>query len=89
MAGSADFGCAGSGIWARGEGLRPNNVNLGRKLVEMEDEGKSSCEKLRVVLAILLVVAVCQNIPSEMQVHAKVPTSGISDLRNIFRPPNR
>ena len=38
-----------------------HNVNLGRKWVEMEDEGELSCEKLRVVLAVLLVVAVCQN----------------------------
>ena len=36
-------------------------VNLGRKWVETEDEGTSSCEKLRLVLAVLLVVAVCQN----------------------------
>ena len=36
-------------------------VNLGRKWVETEDEGKSSCEKLWAVLALLLVVAVCQH----------------------------
>ena len=41
-------------------------MNLGRKWVETEDEGKSSCEKLRVVLAVLLVVAVCQITPSEI-----------------------
>ena len=35
-----------------GEGQK--KVNLGRKWVETEDEGKSSCEKLRPVLAVLL-----------------------------------
>ena len=43
MARSSDIGWAGSGIWARGEGLkRYKKVNLGRKRVETEDEGKSS-----------------------------------------------
>ena len=46
----------GGRVWGR-----PKNVNLGRKGVEAEDEGNSSCEKLRGVLAVLLVVAVCQN----------------------------
>ena len=50
-----------------GEGKK---VNLGRKWVETEDEGKSSCEKLRVVLADLLVVAVCQNTPLEIKTSA-------------------
>ena len=64
MARSGDFGWAGSGIWARREGLgKAKKVDLGRKWVETEDEGNSSCEKLRVVLAVLLVVAVCQNTP--------------------------
>ena len=67
----------------------PKKVNLGRKWVETEDEGKSSCEKLRAVLAVRLVVAVCQNTPSEIQIPAKVPKTGFSDLRNIFRPPVR
>ena len=59
MARSGDVGWAGSGIWAGGEGLeRSKKVNLGRKCVETEDEGKSSCEKLRVVSAVLLLVAV-------------------------------
>ena len=41
MARSGDLGWAGSGIWARGEGLeRSKEVNLGRKWVETEDEGK-------------------------------------------------
>ena len=62
---------------------RPKKVNLGRVLLQTEDEGKSSCEKLRVVLAVLLAVAVCQNTPSEIQSHAKVPKTGFSDLRNI------
>ena len=63
MARSGDLGWAGSGIWVRGEGLETSqkSENLGRKWVETEDEGKSSCEKLQVVLAVLLVVAVCQN----------------------------
>ena len=53
-------------------------VDLKRKWVETEVEGKSSCEKLRVVLAVLLVVAVCQHTPSEIQTHAK---------GRIFGPP--
>ena len=62
MARSGDFGWAGSGIWASGEGLETSKkVNLGRKWVETEDEGKSSREKLLVVSAVLLVVGVCQN----------------------------
>ena len=40
---------------------RPEKVTLGKKWVETEDEGKFSCEKLRVFLAVLFVVAVCQN----------------------------
>ena len=60
MARSGNLGWAGSGIWARGRvWRRPKKVNLGRKWVETEGEGKSSCEKLREVLAVLLVVAVC------------------------------
>ena len=90
MARSGDFGWAGAGICVRGEGLeRSKKVNLGRKWVEAEDDGKSSCEKLRVVLAVLLVVAVCQSTPSEIQIHAKVQKTGCSDLRIIFRPPVR
>ena len=65
MARSGDFGWAGLGIWAMGEALeRSKKVNLGRKWVETEDEGKCSCEKLQVVMAVCLVVAVCQNTPS-------------------------
>ena len=33
-----------------------------KKLPQAEDEGKSSCEKMRVVLGALLMVAVCQNL---------------------------
>ena len=55
MGGFGDLG-AGGRVWGR-----PKKVNLGRNWVDAEDEGKSSCEKLRVVLAVLLVVAVCQN----------------------------
>ena len=59
MARSGDLGWAGSGMWARGKGLETSKkANLGRKLLETEDEGTFSCEKLRVVLAVLLVVAV-------------------------------
>ena len=66
MARSGDFGWAGSAIWARREGLgAAQKANLGRKWVETEDEGASSCEKLRVVSAVRLEVAVCQNTPSE------------------------
>ena len=36
------------------------NRNPGRKLLQTEDEGKSSCGKLRAALGVLLVVAVCQ-----------------------------
>ena len=85
MARSGDLGWAVSGIRARGQGLETSQkVNLGRKWFEAEDEGKSSCEKLQAVLAVLLVVAVCQNTPSEIQIHAKVPKTGIPDLRNIY-----
>ena len=54
--------------WVRGFGRgervwrRPKKVNLGRKLLETEDEEKSSFEKLRAVLGVLLVVAVRQHI---------------------------
>ena len=51
------FGLGGR-VWRR-----PKKVNLGRKWVETEDEGAASCEKLRVVLAVLLEVAVCLNTP--------------------------
>ena len=47
---------------------------------ETEDEGKSSCEKWQAVSAVLLVVAVCQNTPSEIQIHAKKPNAEISNL---------
>ena len=85
MARSGDLGCAGSGIWARGEGLETSKkVNLGREWVETEDADKSSCEKVRAVLAVLLVVAVCQN-----TLPCKVQKTGFSDLQSIFRPPIR
>ena len=50
----------GFGRWGR-VWRRPQKVNLGRKWGETEDERTSSCEKLRVVLAVILVGAVCQN----------------------------
>ena len=34
-----------------------------KKLLQAEDEAKCSCEKLRAVSGVLLVVAVCQNTP--------------------------
>ena len=61
MARSGDFGWAGSGIWARREGLETSPKGESRK--ETEDEGNKSYEKLRAVSAVLLVVAVCQNFP--------------------------
>ena len=91
MARSGEFGMGGFVDLGEEGGFGEVNkkVNLGRKWVETEDEGKSSCEKSRVVLAVLLVVTVCQNTPSEIQIPAKVPETGFSDLRNIFRPPVR
>ena len=44
MARSGDFGWAGSRSWARGRVGRPKKVNLGRKLLETEDGGKSLSE---------------------------------------------
>ena len=89
MARSGDFGWRGSGIWVRVEALeRSKKMNLRGKSVEAEDEG-TSCVKLWVVLVVLLVAAVGQNTPSEIKIHAQVPTTGFSDLRNIFRPPIR
>ena len=80
----------GFGNLGEGQGLgKAKKLNLGRKWVETEDEGKSSCEKVRVVLAVLLAVAVRQNTPSEIQISAKVPKTGFSDLRNISRSPVR
>ena len=77
------FGDLGEGgrVW-RGQ----KKVNLGRKWIETEDEGKFSSEKSRAVSAVLLVVAVCQNTLSEIQIHAKVQKTGISDLWNIVPP---
>ena len=47
MARSCDFGWAGSGIWARGEGLETSKkVILGREGFETEDDGKSSLRKV-------------------------------------------
>ena len=66
-------------------GLRSKKkVNLGRKWVETEDEGKLSCEKLWVVFAVLLVVGVCQNISLKIKSHAQMPKTGISDLQIMF-----
>ena len=66
-------------------------VNLGRKWVEAEDEGTSSCEQLRVVLAVLLVVAVCQNISFENKIAANMQNTGtdseqIQTPRSVGRP---
>ena len=46
-------------------------VNLGRKWLEMADEGKSSCEKLWAVLDVLLVV----NTLLETNIQAEMPKS--------------
>ena len=74
-------------ILGQGEGFGDvQKANLGRKWVETEDEGKSSCEKLRAVMAVLLLVAVCQNTLSDIKINAKIPKTGISDLQNIFPP---
>ena len=90
MARPGDLEWAGSEVWARGEGLeRSKKVNLGRKWVETEDNGKSSCEKLRAVSAVLLVVVVCQNTPLEIKINVKVPKPETSVLQNIFGPPLR
>ena len=60
MGGFGDLGEGGE-VWRR-----PKKVNLGRKWVETEDDRKSASEKLRAVLAVLFVVAACQNAPSEI-----------------------
>ena len=74
----------GGRVWRR-----QTNANLEKKWLATEDKGKLSCEKLRAVLGVLLVVAVCQNTPSEIQILAKVPKTGFSALQNIFRSPVR
>ena len=52
------MGLAGAQIGPSGKGLETSQkVKLGRKWLETEDEGKSSCEKLRAVLGVLSVVA--------------------------------
>ena len=55
------FGDLGEGGWRS-----QKKVDLGSKWVEREDEGKSSCEKLRAVSAVLLVVADCQNLTAHV-----------------------
>ena len=42
-----------------------------REWLQTEDEGKSSCEKSRVALGVLLVVAVCQNTHLEIKIQTK------------------
>ena len=45
MAKSGDLGLAVSRIWARGKGLETSkNENLGRKLLQMEDQGNPPVE---------------------------------------------
>ena len=80
MGGFADWG-DGARFWRR-----PKKVNLGRKWLQTEDEGKFSCEKLRVVLGVPLVVAVRQNAHLEMNMRTQMLKSGFGDLQNIFRP---
>ena len=60
--------------------------------LETEDEGTSSCVKLQVVLAVLLVVAVCQNTNLIIKINAKCRTpgfhtSGICSAPSFGRPP--
>ena len=74
-----------------GERGGQKKVNLGREWVEAEDQGKFSCEKLRAVLAVLLVVAVCQNTLQKfksMQQYRKPDfrTSGIYSEPPFGRP---
>ena len=71
----------GGRVWGR-----PQKVNLGRKSVETEDGGNSSCEKLQAVLAVLLLVAVCQHTYLEIKIKAAMSKTEISDLQNIFPP---
>ena len=80
MGGFGDLGAGGV------FGGTSHKANLGSKGVETEDERKSSCETLRAVLAVLLVVAVCQNTALEIEIDAKVQRTRLSDLRNIFAP---
>ena len=47
--------------------------------VETEGEEKSSCEKLWAVLAVLLVLAVCQNTPLGINIRANMPKTRCSD----------
>ena len=71
----------GGRVWRR-----PQEVNLGRKWVETEDEGKFSHEKLRVVPGLLLVVPAHQNTPLEIKIQARLANTGIVDLQTIFAP---
>ena len=66
----------GGRVWSRAK-----KANLGRQWDEMEDEGKSSCEKLRAVSAVLVVVAVCENTPFRNSNPCK------STENRIFGPP--
>ena len=84
MAESDDLGWVGSRIWARGEGLETSKKGESRK--GMGRYGRwgnillSSCEKLGMVLAVLLVGAVCQHAPLKIQINANVQNTEISDL---------
>ena len=87
MARSGDLGWVGSQIWARGKGLETSQQGESRKeLLETEDEGKSSCEKLQVVLGVLLVVAACPNTLLEIKDQAKMPKARFRGLWNMFGP---
>ena len=87
MARSPDFGWVGSHLWARGKGLETlQKANLGRKWIQTEDEGKSSCEKLWVVLGVALVVAVCRNNPLELNTQAQMQKPRFWDLQNPPAP---
>ena len=76
--------------WDRGFGERGGvgEVNKCESRKEMGRGrrcGKSSCEKLRAVMAVPLMVAVCQSTPSEIKINAKVPNTEFSDLQNTLK----
>ena len=70
-----------------GFGDVPTKVNLGGEWLQTEEEGTTSCEKLRAVSAVLLVVAVSKY-PLEIQIQAKMLKTEILDRtrRSVGRP---
>ena len=57
-----------------------------REWLQTEAEGAFPGEKLREVLVVLLVVAVCQNTPLEINIQANMPKSRFWDLLNMIEP---